>query len=325
MPDREPDTEAAAKKPTPPPPCRLYAILARRAPVGVIFRRGPSERVQIIHWDMVTDTFTPGQWFHGRIYERRSDISPNGRLLVYAARKENARTHEDKEYTSYWTAISKPPYLTALALWPCRSAVGGGLFLSDAKVVLNHRRAEPHPKHQPKGLKIAIGEEVLEESLLNRRLEHDGWRHVQEWRGEFVRGSWDTAYRKDKKAGLLKGVELAQSLSGLDTESGYVTHAPSIHEKLHPSQGLTLVMTTTISRFRHQHVYSVRDREGHEEKFMGVEWADWDQRGRLVFAQDGKMLALAADAIGKEPPQELVNLNGNQPEAVVAPDWAKTW
>ena len=204
-------------------------------------------------------------------------------MLVYAARKENARTHEDKEYTSYWTAISKPPYLTALALWPCRSAVGGGLFLSDTKVVLNHGRAEPHPKHQPKGLKIASGEEVWkglkiasgeeiwEESQLNRRLEHDGWRHVQEWRGEFVRSSWDTAYRKDKKAGLLKGVELAQSLGGLDTESGYVTHAPSIHEKLHPSQGLTLVMTTTISLFRHQHAYSVRDREGREEKFMGAE------------------------------------------------------
>ncbi len=41
----------------PAPPCRLSVILAREAPVGVIFRRGPAK------------------WFHGRIYERRSDLS----------------------------------------------------------------------------------------------------------------------------------------------------------------------------------------------------------------------------------------------------------
>lgn len=43
----------------PPAPCRLYAILAREAPGGVIFRPGPSKRVQIVKWDTATDTFTP--------------------------------------------------------------------------------------------------------------------------------------------------------------------------------------------------------------------------------------------------------------------------
>ena len=79
-----PDLTTLPKLPTLRPPCCLYAILAREAPVGVIFRREPSRRVQIIHWDTATDTFTPGQWFHGRIYERRSDISPNGKLMIYS-------------------------------------------------------------------------------------------------------------------------------------------------------------------------------------------------------------------------------------------------
>jgi hypothetical protein len=33
-----------------PVPCRLSVLLAREAPVGVIFRRGPSKQVELIKW-----------------------------------------------------------------------------------------------------------------------------------------------------------------------------------------------------------------------------------------------------------------------------------
>lgn len=95
------------KQPTPSAPYRLYVILAREAPIAVIFRRGPSKRVQIVKWDTATDTFTPGQWFHGRIYERRSDLSLDGKLLVYFAMNLRTRNlHSDYSYA--WTAVSRP-------------------------------------------------------------------------------------------------------------------------------------------------------------------------------------------------------------------------
>src|SRR5689334_23259019 len=89
---------------------RLYALLARKSPRAVIFRRGPSRQVQLISWNTEKDTFEPGQWFKGRIYERRCDLSPNGDLLIYFAAK-----HKEPLYS--WSAVSRPPYLTALALW----------------------------------------------------------------------------------------------------------------------------------------------------------------------------------------------------------------
>ncbi len=98
----------------PPTPARLYVILAREAPVAVIFRRGPSRWVQMIKWHTDTDTFEEGQWFKGRVYESKCDLSPDGKLLIYFVLKAN-RVHPDYGYT--WTAISKPPYFTALALW----------------------------------------------------------------------------------------------------------------------------------------------------------------------------------------------------------------
>ena len=66
-------------------PARLHVILAREAPKAVIFRRGPSGRVCTLGWDLETDTFTMGQWLKGRIYEYRSDLSPDGGHMIYFA------------------------------------------------------------------------------------------------------------------------------------------------------------------------------------------------------------------------------------------------
>src|SRR5215467_5875608 len=94
-----------------PVPARLSMIFARKSPMAVIFRRGPSKWVQLIKWNTKTDVFEPGQWFNGRIYERRSDLSPDGSLLIYFAQEISARSMKDGKYTYAWAAISRPPFL----------------------------------------------------------------------------------------------------------------------------------------------------------------------------------------------------------------------
>ena len=130
------------------PPARLHAVLARAAPVGVVLRRGPSRWVQCIRWDTRKDTFAPGQWFHGRIYEDRCELSPDGELLVYFAGKQTARSRQGG-YDGTWTAVSKPPYLTALALWPQGDTWEGGGYFLDARTLELHSEREPHPDHLP--------------------------------------------------------------------------------------------------------------------------------------------------------------------------------
>ena len=112
------------------PKCKLYGIIAEKRRIGVIFRRGPTKQVRLIKWNLADDTFEFGQWFKGRIYEDHCDLSPKGDLLVYFATKTTME---------YWTAVSRPPYLTALALWPISGAfTGGGLFQSDRDLLLYH-------------------------------------------------------------------------------------------------------------------------------------------------------------------------------------------
>src|SRR5262249_39683455 len=55
--------------------------------------------------------FYEGQWFNGRIYERRCDLSPSGKRLIYFAASYKAPY-------AIWTAVSRLPFLTAVTLWP---------------------------------------------------------------------------------------------------------------------------------------------------------------------------------------------------------------
>lgn len=141
-------------------PCRLFVLLAQEATIGVIFRRGPSKWVQLIKWDTINNTFEPGQWLHGKIYEQRSDLSPDESKLIYLAAKYGRR-QANTEIGCVWTAISKPPYLTALALWREQFGTwyGGGVFIDNDTVMVDYRPAPdtdvylPHPNFRPPGLK----------------------------------------------------------------------------------------------------------------------------------------------------------------------------
>jgi hypothetical protein len=115
-------------------PARLHVILARKSSRAVVFRRGPSKSVCTVLWDRRDDSFTLGQWLRGRIYERRADLSPSGKYLIYFAM--NGRW--DSATKGSWTAISKAPYLKAIALFAkgdCWN--GGGLFTGERQYWLN--------------------------------------------------------------------------------------------------------------------------------------------------------------------------------------------
>src|SRR6478609_3011319 len=99
----------------------LHVMLASEAPIGVVFRRGPSKRVCTFLWDRRNDEFRLGQWLKGRIYEWRSDLSPTGEYLLCHVRCTSWRARQLVE----WTAISRAPYLKAFAFFP---RAHGGLF-----------------------------------------------------------------------------------------------------------------------------------------------------------------------------------------------------
>ena len=111
---------------TPPP--RLHVVLRPGSPRAVVFRRGGTRIFCSIGWDLATDRFRVGQWCKHKIYPRRSDVSPDGKWMVYFAL--NGRWHS--ETRGSFTAVSRAPYLKARWLWPQGDTWGGGGLLQDA-------------------------------------------------------------------------------------------------------------------------------------------------------------------------------------------------
>ena len=113
---------------------RIHVILARGAPTALVIRRGPSKHVATMLWDRESDSFELGQWLKGRIYERRCDVSPDGKHFIYFAM--NGKWNQQAQ--GAWTAVSRTPYLKAIALYPKGDCWhGGGLWTNNQQFWVN--------------------------------------------------------------------------------------------------------------------------------------------------------------------------------------------
>jgi hypothetical protein len=279
---------------TPPHiPCRLFGLLARDVPRAVILRRGPTRLVQQILWHTDTDTFEEGQWFYGRIYEWGSDLSPDGSLFLYLARKAETQERKQSRTTHKWTALSQPPYFTALSLWPAGDTwQGGGMFLSNHALWLCYDRSEIKERHYKH---LAIEASFKPERMLEQSV-RDGWQLVQ--RGQF----------------------------GFEGLRG-ITHQPTIWQKHRPDQRYCLVKEFyRAPNFRIESlIYLVDTATGTQQLLEETTWINWDHRGRLVFARSGKLFASLPLADHPLQVEEIADFNSNTPTSVIAPYRGIKW
>ena len=286
----------------------LFVIVARNGSVAVIFRRGPSKQVLLIKWNLNNDTFETGQWFKGRIYECRCDLSPSGDLLVYFAAKHQLPMPG-------WTAISKPPYLTALALWPKYGTWGGGgLFESEYTLLLNHCEGEDSLDdnfHLNKNMKVRpLGEHSAkggDNPVYHTRLIRDGW--VLKQQGTYSEYQLKGPMRWECPVPLIyektisrekKVLALQMQLRGVGERQGdgYVLD----HEVL-DEQGNSLL------------------------KLPRTSWADWSNDA-LLFAEKGSLFRLPwsrHDPFNRKHARELANFGNLRFEAKAAPRCATRW
>lgn len=264
------------------PPPRLNVFLARDVEKAVVLRRGPAEHVQLISWDTATDRFDEGQWFKGRVYEQRCDLSPDGTYLVYFAAHRNRARMKAKKDT--WTAISRPPFFTALAIWFFGDTWhGGGVFDSPSLLRLHGSSGErDHPEDRvDPGCPLSFG--VLSERdfgdtpVIQARCARDGWVLRSPPPADGLWGNWFVA--SDKQGPIVwervrHGFTLRQTLrAGLPGPAYEILESP-----------VDLADAT---------------------------WADWDHSGRLLFAARGCLYAAAAPPLGAWKVEQLADFGAN--------------
>jgi hypothetical protein len=114
------------------PPPRLHFLFAAASPKAVILRRGPNAWTRLLLWNTEDDSVVPGAWFRGFLRPEQASLSPDGSLFAYTASKYNGVS----EVGDTWVAISRPPWLSALALWPKDDCYGGTAFVDNRTLII---------------------------------------------------------------------------------------------------------------------------------------------------------------------------------------------
>ncbi len=263
----------AAKVANPQPSVRLYALLASEGPWGVVFRRGPSKLVQIYRWDTWNDTFEPGQWLKGRIYERMAALSPNGEKLIYIGEKHQYKS----ENKGSFLIVSKPPFLTAINLWRvCGCSDGGGYFASESQIKISYHSWILGPKNPLPGHIRVVPLSKDEEFHEHKALTLDGWSLVDKGISSgYQKFASPQIYRKPIES--LGRYELEMRILGFVENGGSAT-------------------TTD---------YYLHESKTGDDSFLGrFDWANVDKSGDLLFAREGQIFRCTPNS-KNEPPYEI--------------------
>jgi len=268
---------------------RIYCIPAAEAPVVAVFRRGPTNWSHVGRWDLAAQQYEPGAWLRGRIFPRRSDLSPDGRVLCYFAHKPTATWKQGEAYV----ALSKLPWLTALhAFGTCGTWTRGFFFtenddsddLQDAKLPI------------PYGLRSIP---IIQFANERRR----GWEEAPDSPPRDPKDVWDQRRnaRMQKCQPLGKRMLYVESVGWAGGEFG---------------------VDQAVDGLR---VRYLLESDGNLKQLDELQWADWDREGKLLAAtRSGKLQIRNLDVDGPEILFEQ-DLSLLEPNPAPAPAWAQRW
>lgn len=121
------------------PKRELHLLFASENETAVILRRGARKLWHLIGWDRARDSFTPGQWIKRRVLPESCSVSPDGRHFMYSV--QDGR--DPVELGDVYTVVSRPPFFTALALFPHHYTWNGhgGRFLGNGQYFVDTSHA----------------------------------------------------------------------------------------------------------------------------------------------------------------------------------------
>lgn len=266
---------------------RIHLLAAKDAPYVVILRRKPSKTYHIIRWNTERDKFEHGSWFQGHLYVMRSDVSFDGKWMVYFARGAKGNT---------WNGCCVLPHLkTYLECETADSWFGGGYWKDKRTLVTNGWEVEATTKINPiKGsspFKLEAGEHRGTEDfgVLMPRLERDGWQRNGD--------NWGTDRR-------LRGPKYMVARDGDD---GWFLQ--------HNNKGPVLDAFYR-GYLEHGYTFEFRLREYPDLLDQEVEWATFTANGDLVFSRLGWVYRYERKALGKGKPSFAADLNSLTREEV---------
>lgn len=301
-------------------PARLTCLVAIDANKAVVLREKPHRRFQALLWEFNEDVVSPGQWLNAKIDTRRCDVSPDGSLMVigaidYRRRPPHKRVidPETKDIRE-WTAISRPPYFSALTLFECTFFYGsGGVWLDNNYLIAFGDYSNAHISAIPEHVGLAGG--------------------FVPWEMKFLLGGW--AWEG------VRGCEVSENVRKLFSQARL---QESRSEKISAFYNALFQFSSEINGDRFQQRHSILSKQIDRTKIwhsmypdrywltldekvlelpFEIDWADFSDEGVLKLAGKGCLWTWPGAPFGE--PALITDLTPNKFENVKAPDWALQW
>jgi hypothetical protein len=275
---------------------RLFGIPASRAAIVAVLRRGPSDWSHVGRWDIARGTYTSGAWIRGNLYPQRCDLSPDGRWLCYFTLKGAAKWRAGTTYV----AISRLPWLTALAAWGTCGTWTRGVHFVEARDTW-HVGAPDEGDAGPCRKRFGLAVTPAATFAVERRR---GWTETADSRVRDPGDLWD-----ERRADEVR-MEKARPGSGGATRLVVGGRFAAFRSSL-PGEP---------KQFRYELV-----RDGRCLHLGDAQWADWDDDGRLLVATvDAKLQVRDLTGDGCTVASE-VDLSPLAPSPSPAPEEAHRW
>lgn len=252
---------------------RIHLLPAKEAPYVVIIRRKPSKTFHIIRWNVEQDEFEHGSWFTGHIYVHRSDVSFDGKWMVYLARGSRGTT---------WNGVCSLPYLNTHLEADAPDTWCGGGYWRDSKTLLTDSWTTPTGS-APFRIEPMLGDGTQNSEALHLRMARDGWMRNG--------NNWGTDRR-------IRGKKHLTVRDGDDGWSWQLERSGPTLEAFfrgHLEYGFT---------------YEFRVREFPDLLDQQVEWATFAVNGDLVFARLGCVYRYSRNDLRRGKPGFAADLNG---------------
>jgi hypothetical protein len=249
----------------------------------------------VLRWHLDVPRVEPGAWLFGTLYPRRSDVSPDGELLAYFA-----HTSKPAPWDAYH-AVSKAPWLRALAAWHTGSTWTSGLGFADDGALLHPYGEEWTASHgsYPGEMRAlpplaGVGRNGFDERDVANELRR-GWTPVEPG---------------------THGVP-AEAVLGLRRERpGTAGDALVLVHHGH-SFGAPAVEGVVASY--------LLESDGEPAPLAGAAWADWDAGGRMLVAGTDGTISIRERTRDGWASAWSQDLGGMAPTPAPAPEWARRW
>ncbi|HWD37991.1 MAG TPA: hypothetical protein VG944_04030 [Fimbriimonas sp.] len=264
---------------------RIKILKAASAPLAVVFRQGPPRQTQQLLWNLDTDELVPGQWIKAYLTISDCDLSPDGRYLLGVFQDDRFKRQERavdgglKQALPYWTALSKPPYFTALAIWFHQAPYDhkGGYW------------------HNASELRVSMPD--------------------RDWdRGKFLCAPpFDVRHETNPRRRSVTALQMVRSGWARRSDDAPSAKAPSTWVKA----GDRVTLRRRV-RLVLDDVWAVELGQNRTIDDIQPSFLEFDSRGRVIFAQDGRLFAWENCPQGS--PKLIADLTSNRFEPAPAPN-----